>query len=241
MMRGELMLSAGADSAFRLDPRTKLLLLLLVNLCVFGSANLAVMLVMAAIPILLLFSSRKWAAALFCSIGYIAAILMNEYLVPTTQGAVNVIVVMISGMLCRLMPGFIMGYYVVITTTVSEFIASMEKLHIPNCVTIPLSVVFRFFPTVLEEARSITDAMRMRGVSFGTKKFFTNPLAMIEYRLIPLMMSTVKIGDELSAASLTRGLGGPVRRTNICKIGLGFQDYLLILIAVCGYLFFLFS
>lgn len=36
---------------------------------------------------------------------------------------------------------------------------------------------------------------------------------MLEYRLVPLMVSVVKIGDELSAAALTRGLGAPVKRT----------------------------
>ena len=47
---------------------------------------------------------------------------------------------------------------------------------------------------------------------------------MIEYRLIPMMTCSVKIGQELSAASLTRGLGGPDKRTNICKIGFGLCD-----------------
>ena len=49
---------------------------------------------------------------------------------------------------------------------------------------------------------------------------------MIEYRLIPMMTCSVKIGQELSAASLTRGLGGPGKRTNICRIGFGWCDYL---------------
>ena len=40
---------------------------------------------------------------------------------------------------------------------------------------------------------------------FGGK----NPFLMLEYRLVPLMVSVVKIGDELSAAALTRGLGAP--------------------------------
>ena len=50
--------------------------------------------------------------------------------------------------------------------------------------------------------------MRMRGIRFGGR----HPGKMIEYRLIPLMISVVKIGDE-DAAALTRGLGAPVRRT----------------------------
>ncbi|MFQ9893390.1 MAG: hypothetical protein ACLRWH_09555 [Emergencia sp.] len=32
---------------------------------------------------------------------------------------------------------------------------------------------------------------------------------MVEYRLVPLMVSVVKIGDELSAAVVDTGLGAP--------------------------------
>lgn len=71
----------------------------------------------------------------------------------------------------------------------------------------------------------ISDAMRMRGISFGGN----HPGKMLEYRLIPLMTCSVKIGDELSAAALTRGLGADVKRTNICKIGFRFVDYIVLL------------
>ena len=50
------------------------------------------------------------------------------------------------------------------------------------------------------------------------------PTKMLEYRMVPLLVSCVKIGEELSAAALTRGLGAPVRRTNICRIGFGKFD-----------------
>ena len=57
---------------------------------------------------------------------------------------------------------------------------------------------------------------------------------MLEYRIIPLMISVIKIGDELSAAALTRGLGAPVKRTNICKIGFHIQDVLAFLICIAA-------
>lgn len=57
-------------------------------------------------------------------------------------------------------------------------------------------------------------------------------MKMLEYRVVPLMVSCVKIGDELSAAALTRGLGAPVKRTNICKIGFSARDGIAILLCV---------
>lgn len=53
-----------------------------------------------------------------------------------------------------------MGYITVRTTTVSEFVASMKKLHLPEQIIIPMSVIFRFFPTVVEEYNAIGDAMK---------------------------------------------------------------------------------
>lgn len=64
---------------------------------------------------------------------------------------------------------------------------------------------------------------------------------MVEYRLVPLMVSVVKIGDELSAAALTRGLGAPVKRTNVCQIGFHVQDLIAILFCVICFALFLFQ
>ena len=89
-----------------------------------------------------------------------------------------------------------MGYITVRTTTVSEFVASMKKLHLPEQIIIPMSVIFRFFPTVVEEYNAIGDAMKMRGIRFGGGK----ASAMLEYRLVPVIMCSVKIGEELNAA-----------------------------------------
>ena len=96
-------------------------------------------------------------------------------------------------------------------------------------------VIFRFFPTVSEEYQAIRDAMKMRGIRFGGK----NPFLMVEYRLVPLIVSVVKIGDELSAAALTRGLGAPGRRTNLCRIGFHAQDLMAALFCVACFALFL--
>ena len=47
-----------------------------------------------------------------------------------------------------------------------------------------------------------------------------------------MMICSVKIGEELSQAALTRGLGGPVKRTNICKLGFHAWDILFLLLCL---------
>lgn len=134
-------------------------------------------------------------------------------------------------MVIRLFPIFMLGYYIIESTKTDEFVAAMEKWHIPEAFIIPISVVFRFIPTLGEESAAITDAMRMRSIQFGTKKFWQAPTAILEYRIIPLMMSVVKIGDELSAAALTRGLGGLKHRTTIANIGFTFYDAIIAILS----------
>ena len=111
------------------------------------------------------------------------------------------------------------------TTKIGEFVSAMQKMHIPDGITISLAVVMRFFPTIKEEYTSIRDAMKMRGIMLGGG----NAAKMVEYRMIPLLFSCVNIGDELSAAAITRGLGGKVKRTSVETLKLRAQDYLLAL------------
>jgi len=128
------------------------------------------------------------------------------------------------------LPIMLMGAYFILTTNVSEFIASMEKIHLPQEIIIPLAVFFRFIPTVFQEGKAIADAMKMSGLGFNIKNIITRPLKMLEYWFIPLIMSIVKTGDELSAAVLTRSMDNPVQRTNICEIGFHLMDFIYIVI-----------
>lgn len=217
--------SARKDLRTLLDPRIKMLLVVTIATILISGKTDSVMYVikpaLTAIPLLLSLLSGKWKAAVIYALLYGCAFTGEIFLIPATSGFPNFLTVAICGLLSRFMPGIAMGGYLVNTTTVSQFMAAMERLRLSHKLSIPLSVMFRFFPTVWEEYGFIGDAMRMRGIRFGGGK----PAKILEYRMIPLMISCVNIGEELSAAALTRGLGAPVRRTNICEIGFHLQDY----------------
>ena len=201
------------------DPRTKLFLTVTVSTIMItggtgGFMNFVRPCLMAC-PIIFLLLSRKWVAAARFAVTYAILFALELTVLPLLTGTWNFILGAAVGIYTHMLPGFIMGYYLVSTTTVSEFVAAMERMHVPEKIVIPVSVVFRFFPTVKEEYAAIRDAMKM-----------------LEYRVVPLMMSIAKIGEELSAAALTRGLGAPQKRTNICKIGFGPLDIFFFLLAI---------
>ncbi len=211
-----------------LDPRTKLALTLLLAVFVMGGLggdgikpfrNAA-----SFIPFALLLAERRWGSflkgMLMLGIGYGLILL-----VPYLAGAFNYIALFCGGMLTRFAVTVVMGNYLIETTTVSEFISAMERLRMPQSVTIPMCVMFRLFPTIGSQWGCIRRAMRMRGIHAGGAK----PGKVLEYQIVPMMTSTVRIGEELSASALTRGLGGSCKRTNICIIGFRAQDCVLLL------------
>ena len=210
------------------DPRTKFLLLITMATFVLGGAggeDFQIFLpVFCTLPAIMLLSAKKIRLAVQYIVLYIFAVFVIFAFGDSFVGLVNFLLLGSCALLSRFLPCIMMGTYLISTTTVSEFTAAMQRMHLSEKIIIPLSVMFRFFPTVVDEFRAINAAMKMRDIQLGG----TGASKMIEYRLVPLMICCVKIGEELSAAALTRGLGGTVRRTNICKIGFHFQDWLVV-------------
>ena len=225
----------------KFDPRKKLLLLFTMAVFVLGGAASDLfndyLPIFCMIPIALLLCCGKWKKAIVYFAIYMASYCVYIFALPQLSGVLGYIVLAMCGILNRFLPGIITGEYLMQTTTVSEFNAAMGKMHVTEKITIPLSVMFRFFPTIADEFSSINDAMRMRDIRFGGK----NAGKMIEYRLIPLLVCSARIGEELNAAAITRGLGGDVKRTNVCQIGFHIQDYVLILMCAVPYLIWILS
>lgn len=224
---------------FKLDPRTKIIILVIISFMVFNEAQIYVSGILVLIPFICLFFSNYKKAAVIYVVLYVAAKYIQIFLLPNSTGIISIILVTFSYTSSRMLPILIMGYYTIASTKVSEFISAMEKSNVPKDIIIPLSVVFRYIPSIIEEIKSITNAMKMRG--FGlTVKSFKNPLKLIEFYMVPILISAVKTSDELSAASLTRGLSNPKKRTHLVDTEFSKLDYSLLLISVIGFLIYVF-
>ncbi|MCR5208920.1 MAG: energy-coupling factor transporter transmembrane protein EcfT [Lachnospiraceae bacterium] len=209
-----------------LDPRTKLLLLFTSSVFVVGNAGEKQMVVfywiLVFLPVLLLFAEREWKtgfAAIMIYVGSYLAGLALQHDLTALESALALMLYIIT----KILPTVILARYIVKSTKVSEFLAAMHRMHVSDKITIPVSVIFRFFPTVVEESKAINDAMRMRGVEFGAKK----AAEAVEYRMVPLIASCSIIGEELSAAAMTRGLEVGKKRSCIWKIKFKFQDWIV--------------
>ena len=225
----------------KIDPRTKLYMLLIVSAIVMMSATTPLLwtirIIMTFIPLLLLIVEKRYAGALgFAALYTVALVLTFWFLSEESTGVIKSLLTGYSGIVVQFLPALITVWYVVRTTKIGEFMSAMQKMRVPDGIAISLAVVMRFFPTIKEEYASISDAMRMRGVALGGG----NAAKMIEYRMIPLLFSCVNIGDELCAAAITRGLGGKGRRTSVEVLRLRAFDWLLIAAFTAAAAFFVF-
>ena len=231
----------GLELNFNPDPRTKIIILAILSFMVFNDVSLYISGILVLIPfVCLLFSGHKRAAVIYIAV-YVLAKYIQISVLPTATGLAAIILITFSYTASRMLPILMMGYYTITTTRVSEFIASMEKSSVPRYIIIPVSVVFRYIPSVYEEIRSITNAMKMRGFGLNLKSL-KNPLKLVEFYMIPILISAVKTSDELSIASLTRGLSNPKKRTHLAEVGFGVFDYAFIFLSVMGlmvYVYFL--
>ncbi|WP_350454793.1 energy-coupling factor transporter transmembrane component T [Slackia heliotrinireducens] len=216
-----------------LDPRTKLALLVLMALfCLagVGGARLAeYRAVLSALPFVLMLVDKRTAYG-FVMLGLL--VLSNAYILfafTGTGGVFESVMIVFTFVLIRLIPCLMMGSYTMSTTSVSEFSAAMNRMHVPQQITIPFSVMFRFFPTIKENAADLGESMRMRGIKGSNISKF------IEYRLVPLVEVTSRSGDELSASALVRGLGSPIARTDIARIGFGAGDAAVAVLLVVAF------
>lgn len=210
-----------------LDPRTKLLLLFTSSVFVVGNAGEAWMTIfywiLVYIPVLLLFVEKEWKAGVISIVIYIGSFYAQMALQHDLSSVESMLALSLY-IITKILPTIILARYIVKSTKVSEFLTAMKRMHVSDKLTIPISVIFRFFPTVIEESRAINDAMRMRGIEMGANK----ATEAIEYRMVPLIASCSIIGEELSAAAMTRGLDVGKRRSCIWKIKFRFPDWIII-------------
>ena len=200
----------------KFDLRTKFMLILVVNLFLLLSHSVIFELVLVFGCLLLITIDGQAKSAFHFLIVFLIMLGIDQLLTPYINGFFFTLVSFITVALRKLLPCFILGKWILTKTEVSEFVAVMWKLRLPQTAIIPLSVVFRYFPTIKEEWASIRAAMKMRGIHVS-----------LEHIMVPLLMSAVNVSEELSAAALCRGLDSPEPHTSLVQVRFRFSDVLV--------------
>ena len=213
-----------------LDPRTKLFLILLCVLSAVFAPNLYFQFALVILIGLLAAFSGKWQYALRGIIAYALICVFTVWCMGVLSGTWRTMFVAFLGLVHKVYACGMLAGLVISTTKVGEFLSAMARLHIPKKLTIPIAVMLRYLPTIREDWRFIKDAMRLRDVSPTLWGFLKAPAMTVNCIYVPLLTAASKAADELSIASVTRGIENPKPRTCLINIRMQAADFLVLVL-----------
>ena len=202
-----------------------LFLLLICVLCSMAAPNLYFQFALVLLIGMFASVSGKWCFALKGVIAYALICVFTLWCLSAMTGTWRTMFVAFLGLLHKVYACGMLAGIVISTTKVNEFMSAMSKLHCPKKLTIPIAVMLRYLPTVREDWRFIKDAMRLRDVSPTLWGFIKAPAMTINCIYVPILTAASKAADELSVASVTRGIENPKPRTCLVSIRMKASDF----------------
>ena len=210
------------------DPRTKFLLLLFSVLAATFAPNLIYEVGLVILIALFALACSKVKIGIGGVVVYAVLYGITTVTITYASAGVQATLLAFFGLIHKVYPCGLMGGIMIGTTRISEFLSAMNKLHAPKSFTIPFAIMLRYIPTIREDWHFIKDAMRLRDVSPTLGGLLTRPAMTLECVYAPLLMAASKAADELSIASVTRGIENPHPRTCFAEIRFHVTDFIAI-------------
>ena len=236
----------GDSIAHRLDPRAKLLLVVVFIAALFTAENYlsyAFMLVvtgtMIAVSRIPLKSILRGLKPLFIII--LLTALLNVFFTqgtPVQIGSVTLKHVTYEGivraafMVLRIMmliSGTLLLTYttspIALTDGMEILFGPLKKIKVPvHEMSMMMSMALRFIPTLIEETDKIMSAQKARGADFESGNLLSRAKAMVPI-LVPLFISAFRRADELATAMECRCYHGGEGRTKLSELHYQTRDW----------------
>lgn len=213
----------------KLDVRYNFFLLILISVVAFSAKDIVYgsIVFIAVCSISFLLGQRKKTIKFTAAYVLLLLFIIFSKYMPATLSSMILMIILCARM-C--MPIMLYGQTFLKTTSVSEMVTGLYAMKIPRAFIITFAVAMRFFPTAKEEISYVRDAMSLRGIGFSLRNLRLRPALVFEGFITPLLVRASTIAEELSAASITRGLDNPASRTAFIKLSMTFKDTFLTLI-----------
>jgi len=116
-----------------------------------------------------------------------------------------------------------------LTTSPDHLGLALEQTRIPYEFCFAFTTAVRFVPVLAEEAQTIMDAQKARGLELERGNFLKRIKNYIPV-LIPLIVSAIRRSLELAEAMESRAWGATKKRTNLYVLKMHRGDFVLIII-----------
>ncbi|RKT88961.1 energy-coupling factor transport system permease protein [Saccharopolyspora antimicrobica] len=222
---------AGPARGWVLDPRTAVVILLAASITIMAPGGIWFVPAALVAATLLAISERAWRRAIGVPLAAAAAAGVAFLLPLVAPWPVLGFISVMAGFALRLVAVGGIAVHLARTIPPTRFTAALRAARIPSAFTVSGAVLLRFVPTIISEARAVHDAMRLRGLGGGLA-VLRHPVRSIEYFTVPLMASSLRAAEDLSASSLLRGLGSQPRPTSMHPPRFGLPDAVAAVVVV---------
>lgn len=234
----------GNSSIHRLDPRTKLVLLITYIVALFSASGLwgylAVLLFLASaialstIPLRAFFSGLKPLVFILIFTGILnlffttgERLLVQIWKIRIYWEGVIRALFMMSRILMLLCGTFLLTYTtspISLTDGLESLLSPLKRLHLPvHELSMMMCIALRFIPTLIEETDKIMSAQKARGADFESGSLVRRVKALIPI-LVPLFISAFRRADELATAMECRCYQGGDGRTKMKLLRYKLED-----------------
>ena len=242
----------GNTVAHKLDPRTKILLVVLYIVALFTAKGILAYAIMAACLAICVRISKVGLKQLVRGLKPVLFIILftgilnlfftpgDRYLIEwgflriSDTGLQNAVFMVLRIMLL-IMGTFLMTYTtspISLTDGLERLLNGFKKLHVPvHELAMMMSIALRFIPTLIEETDKIMSAQKARGADFESGNLIQKAKALIPI-LVPLFISSFRRADELATAMECRCYHGGEGRTKLHVLKYERRDYVALSIAV---------
>lgn len=225
----------GNSPVHRLDPRTKLIILIVYIVALFCAANwlsyavvlafLAAVIAVSSIPLKSIVHGMKPLVMILVFTGILnlfftsgEKILVSFWGITITQEGVVRAVFMMARILMLITGTFMLTYTtspIRLTDGLESLLGPLKIVKLPvHELSMMMCIALRFIPTLIEETDKIMSAQKARGADFESGKLMERAKALIPI-LVPLFISAFRRADELATAMECRCYQGGVGRTKM--------------------------
>lgn len=120
------------------------------------------------------------------------------------------------------------------TMEVGVLVASLKKMHLPKMFIMSIAILFRFFPTIQEEYRSVRTSQKFRGIGRNILNIIAHPITFYETLVVPLAIRIMRVSDELSASAILRGADKKHTVTSFRNVYVNALDVIVFILFICG-------
>ena len=236
----------GQSVIHRLDPRTKLVMLVVYIVALFLAESwvsyglmflfLASVIWLSTIPLKAIVRGMKPLVVILIFTGVLnlfftqdGDVIFRFWIFTVTTGGFSRAVMMMSRILMLITGTFLLTYTtspIALTDGLESLMNPLKKVGVPvHELSMMMCIALRFIPTLIEETDKIMCAQKARGADFETGSLMDRAKALIPI-LVPLFISAFRRADELATAMECRCYQGGEGRTKMKLLRYHREDFL---------------